>query len=314
LWLSAINKRTPQGYFIYFLLGLILVFLPTFRLWPEDWIVAPFTAQNLPFTVLPLALLLLSALCNRIFVAADVFSHNTLWPGQIFILMLLMGFMDNSLILVLAHGLLGVLLVYEMLTLQFNQDARNHCFQIGLYLGIASLFSTPMILMAPFLLLSLRQLKPLNLREYIMFLLAIGLLFYFVWAYAFLTDDYSVWSQLFSIEKWFVLPSDMNWQDWMKWGVIFVAGISLSFSILSRFNSLTVRMRRLASATIYLLLGSVVVAYASGFSTEILFYVAPALALFATMFMLRYSNKSTLEVIHLIFVGIIVAVIFISGF
>jgi hypothetical protein len=286
-----------------------MVFLPTIGLWPKGGLPAIFDMENISLVLLPILLLLLSVLTNRVFVISDIFSRNTLWPGHAYILILILHLTDTALIPSLVHGLLGILIMYELITIQYNQDARRQCFQIGLYIGLASLLNWSLILLAPILLLGLRNLKPLNIKEYLLYIIALTLPFYFVWSYCFLAGDFTFWSTLFPFHTWFRTPVSFGWYDWTKWFIVVGTPIALLMVILSRYNSLPVRMRRLVSATTYLLVACEVASHAGGLSTDLLYYMAPIFSLYATMFMLRYSNKSTLEIIHLIFVSIIIGVL-----
>jgi hypothetical protein len=99
----------------------------------------------------------------------------------------------------------------------------------------------------------------------------------------------------------------MEWFMWVRWGLAALAVLVTLGFIYMRYDSLTVRERRLSAAITYLLIGCTAALLAGGGQPVIICYMATAFAYSATLLMLRISNKPFLELMHIIFVGIILA-------
>lgn len=305
MWLSAISNRTPQAYFAFTLVSAVLLALAA---WPG----APLP-HDLPgiaaAVVPPLAVLIYAMLAIRMLVIADVLPRNTLWPGQAYLLAMLLFLPGIAWVDAVVHGLAGILVFYQMVTLAYNQDARKHSFNTALFIGAAALYDGWVLLLAPFALLGLRQLNPLRPREYLLFALGLALPYYFAWSYCFLTGDYTFWKGLLPADDWFGLPGAAGWSFWLRWAIAALLAGMVSVYLLGRFNGLPVRLRRLSSAMFYVLAGTLLAAWAGSFPAGSLFYAAPALAMLAALAMLRYANKYALEIIHLIFTAGILGVL-----
>ena len=312
MWLSSISNRTPKAYFLYFLFGICLLLIPLLGQFndPSNW--SPFRLESLSFLVPALLILLLSFLCNRIYVLADIYPRNTLWPGHTFLIMSIAVGLNAAWMGIVIHGLAGILIMNELLHVHYNRDARLPAFNVAFCIGIASFFESSTILIAPFLLLGLRNLKPLNFKEYIIFLLGVGAPYYFLWAYAYLTNDYSHWHGIFPIASWFNWATPTGWLSLLVWLVPLIGSMAALVFVFASFNSLSVRNKRLSVAALYLLIGTVMAAFAAGGQSVIIFYITPPFGFLATLLMLRYSNKRLLEIIHIIFVGIIIGALLVS--
>ena len=306
MWLSSISNRTPKAYFLYIIFGAILLLASLSGSFLDmEW--QPFSLSKLAILFPALLLLLLSVLVNRIYVLSDMFSRNTLWPGHAFLLLSVTVGLEASWLDIIIHGLGSILIVNELLNVHYNRDARLASFNIAFCIGIASFFESSVIFTAPFLLLGLRQLKPLNLREYIVYLVGLSCPYYFLWAYAFLTGDFTQWAGVFPVETWFSAPSGMEWFHWARWGLALLTVLVVLGSVFARFDALGVQQRRLMVAVAYLILGSGATLLAGGGNPVVILYMAAGFAYPATLLMLRLSNKPYLELMHIIFVGIILA-------
>jgi hypothetical protein len=288
LWLKAIGKRTPKGYFLFLALGSILSLLPLIVRMPGNQPLLPFNPELLTTYLEPLLLLALALACNRIFVVSDVFSRNTLWPGHSYLLLLILFSLDIPLWKAASHGLVGLLIIFNILRIQYNQDARFQVFNIGFLIGVAAFLGSIMLLMAPFLLFGMRTLKPLNLKEYVLFILGLATPFYFLWGYCFLTADFILWNELFKEQEWFVFNT-FNLSNSLRWSLLLILVLFSSSLLFFRFNSMQVRFRRLVSAISYMLVGCIIVALSGGLETATVYYIAPCLAVYGTMLMLRYT-------------------------
>lgn len=307
MWLSSISKRTPKAYFFYAFFGTVLLLVPVATTFFAERDLSSLRLTDASFLLPALIVLLLSVVCNRIYVLSDVFERNTLWPGHAFLLLSITVGMNADWMGIIIHGLASILIVNELLNVQYNRDARMHAFNIAFSIGIASFFESSLIMMTPFLLLGLRTLKPLNLKEYVIYLLGLACPYYFLWAYSFLSGDYTHWSGIFPVQSWFHFPAGLEWFTWTRWALaIFI--VMVAIGLLSvHYNSLGVRHRRLSTAIVYLQIGAAATLIAGGDQPVIIFYMATAFAFPATLLMLRYSNKPYLELMHIIFVGIILA-------
>lgn len=289
---------------------LVIISLSATFLDPDWKVLAP---GSLAF-LLPAALVLFfSVLVNRIYVISDVFSRNTLWPGHAFILLTITIGTESSLRDIIIHGLASILIVNEMLNVNYNRDARLSAFNIAFCAGIASFFQPSLILMVPFLLLGLRNLKPLNFKEYVIFFLGVATPYYFLWAYAYLSGDTSPLSDVFNMDEWFSLAFDIHWSLKVRWLLAFLIVIIAHILLYTKYNSLGVRSRRIATAIFYLHLGILAALLCGEYQPALILYAATAFAFPATLLMLSYFNKPYLELIHIIFVGIILAALLLGN-
>jgi hypothetical protein len=314
LWLSSISKRTPKAYFLYFLFSLCLLLIPIAGQFLKPSAGTSFDLFSQPFLLPALLLIALSVLGNRIYVLADVYQRNTLWPGHTFILMAMTVGLGVSGRDIIIHGLAGILIMNEILNIQYNRDARMSVFNIAFCIGIASFFESSIILLAPILLFGLRQLKPLSWKEYAIYLLGLGTPYYFLGAYAFLSGDYVHWGGIFPLHTWFNF-SGIHWRlELLNWIPVLLGVTAALGFVAAAYNSLPVRSRRISMALVYLLAGAGLAAVAGGGKPYIIYYIAPSFAFMATLLMLIYSKKPFLELIHIIFVGIILASVLASRF
>ncbi len=256
----------------------------------------------------------LAILCNRIFVLSDIFKRNTLWPGYSYILLILIVGPWDKQIQLIFHGIIGLLILNEIFKLQYNQDGRSNCFNVGLFIGIASILDNTFIILVPFLLLALRNLRPLVFKEYIIYFIGITTPFYFLFAYSFLSEDYSIWNNLLDFNYWFILPESIDIVIWFKWAFALFFYVLILFACFIVFKALPVQKRRIITALFYLTAAINIVAIANGFEGSIIFYLAPIFAFFSTMLMLRYSNLPRIELIHIIFVAAIIGIHLTSKF
>lgn len=303
MWLTSISRRTPKAYFIYVVFGLLLVLIPFFFEFPSGEEIADFRWGMLAFLLPAGIIFTLSLLANRIFVISDVFNRNTLWPGHNYLLLIILAGLHAGFAGVIAHGLAGLLILNELISVQYNKDARIHCFNIGFCIGVASCFESGVLVSTPFLIMAIRNLKPMNLKDYVLFLLGIGLPFYFLFGYSVLSEQYTFWDTLLPVNSWFAMPEKLTAKHLSTLLLCAVAILPALATTFLQYNSLTVRNRRIATALFYMTAGGIAMALAGGQRTMAIYYIAPAFAWFASFLMLRYSNRSLLETIHFIFVG-----------
>ena len=312
--MSFLRKRTPRAYFVYVLIVLLLLSVGVIDSIVE-YLNGQTTLVSRPYKLLiPIIVLFLSLFCNRVFVISDTFKTATLWPGYMFALLLLSVSNQTTAFQALAHGTIGILILYDLLKIQFNSNASKNCYNIGLYVGIAFIVDSEMLWVAPFVLYAITSLKPLVFKEYLLYILGLLTPLYFLLAFCFLTSDYTAWNNILPYQDWFQFNHLLSFWNWIQWALVMVLMLMLLFLTFMQYNSLPVYIRRLSSAMLYIIGSLMIVAMVSGFGGFLIFYLAPAFAFFATMLMLKYSNNPRQEVIHLIFVVLIVGVHLISNF
>jgi hypothetical protein len=257
--------------------------------------------------IIPAVVFLLSFLLNRVFVVADTFSQYTLWPGYLYVLFVIAVFHQFSLNELLFHGIIGILLTSELLSVQYNKDARFECYNIGLFLGIGILLETPMIMLIPLMLYAISNLKPLSIKEIILYLLGLATPLYFLLGYCFLRSDFTVWNDIvLTFKNWFDFSAPFQTGFVLLWVFIFVSLLTTLFFSFLNYNSLPVYIRRLSSALFIVIVGIMLIGTANLFQGFIIFYLAPAFSFFATMLMLRYMKTQIVPIIHFIFVLILI--------
>lgn len=306
MWLSYLRKRTPSAYFLYVLIVLVLLSIAIIDLWMQ-YVNGQTTLLTRPYQLfLPIIGLLLASFCNRVFVISDTFQKATLWPGYFYVLLLFNVIGQTTAYQALTHGTLSILIAYELLKIQFNSTALKNTYNLGAYIGIAFILKSEMIFAIPFLLYAITNLKPLNFREYILYFLGILTPLYFLYAYSFVASDFTIWNNILPYHEWFQFSTTISIWNWIQWGLVIIVIIIALFLTFIQYNSLPVYIRRMSSALLFIIGAVSLIAMVSSFSGFLIFYLAPAFAFFATMLMLKYSNNPRLELIHIIFVIVIV--------
>jgi hypothetical protein len=315
LWLKALSRRTPSAYFIFGVVVLLLINIPLLKDYLQ-FFSSYADGSNLSSTnffttykvfLIPGIIFLLSLLLNRVYVVADTFSQYTLWPGYLYVLFIIAILHQFSVTELAVHGLLGILITSELLSVHYNRDARFQCFNLGMFLGIAFLLETSILLLFPLMLYTLYNLKPLSIKEILLYLIGATTPIYFLLGYCFFISDFSIWTNLLTTFKdWFSFNIPFQSGPFMLWIFVFSAlAISLFFSFFI-YNSLPVYFRRLSSALFIVILGTIIIGIANLFQGFIIFYLAPAFAFFATMLMLRYLKMRIVPIIHFIFVIVLI--------
>ncbi len=314
MWLSFFRKRTPAAHFAYVTVALLLLVVVVIQPFIQ-YFNGQISLISRPYQLfIPIICLLLSVFYNRVFIISDTFERATLWPGYMFVLITFSILHQVTAFQTFCHGVLGLLILYNILKIQYNSKAGKNCYNLGLYIGLAFILDGEMILMVPFLLYAISHLKPLNFKEYALYILGILSPLYFLYAYSFLLNDYSVWNSLLPYSEWFQFNFMLDIWAWAKWGLVIITILLTLFVSFIQFNSHPVYIRRLSVTLLHIIGATILVAMISGFSGFLIFYLAPAFAFFATMLMLKYSNRRQQEVIHIIFVTLIVSIQLISNF
>ena len=123
---------------------------------------------------------------NFIFNTFEFFERLTYIPSVLYILILFLfptSLQFNE--IVIAH-LFFLLSFYQLLKLRQNEDARNFAFLSGFFLGIAISFIPAFFVALLIILIGIFTIRPFNLRELILPLAGIGVIFF--WLYLFVPD------------------------------------------------------------------------------------------------------------------------------
>lgn len=314
MWLSYLHKRTPGATFSFVVIVLVMLAITIIQ--PIiQFLNGQTTLTTPPHSLfLPLIGLLLASFCNRVYVIADTFEKATFWPGYFYAFLLFNIIGQTSSYEALTHGTLAILITYELLKIHFNSTALKNTYNLGMYMGLAFMLKSEMIFAIPFLLYAITNLKPLNFREYMLYFLGIVTPIYFLFAYCFLVDDFNLWNNLLPYETWFQFSSAISILNWIQWGLVIIFMTAVLFLTFIQYNSLPVYIRRMSSAMLFIIGAITLIAMVSSFSGFLIFYLAPAFTFFATMLMLKYSKNPRLELIHIIFVLIIIGTQLLSTF
>ncbi|MFA5574949.1 MAG: hypothetical protein WC994_07840 [Brumimicrobium sp.] len=123
---------------------------------------------------------------NFIFNTFEFFERLTYIPSVLYILILFLfptSLQFNE--IVIAH-LFFLLSFYQLLKVRQNEDARNFAFLSGFFLGIAISFIPAFFVALLIILIGIFTIRPFNLRELILPLAGIGVIFF--WLYLFVPD------------------------------------------------------------------------------------------------------------------------------
>ncbi len=156
---------------------------------------------------------------NTIFSNGQFMEEKTVVPALIWILLtsmdkgfLLIGFplLSTTILLMVLHIFIHV---------PANIISRQQCFHIGLLAGIIILMHPPFIVFLPFLLAIIYNMNTLGLREYFVFVLGILMIIFWVWSYAFITDQSLLWINRL-VDQFGVPFHKINLYEGITWVII----------------------------------------------------------------------------------------------
>jgi len=259
-----------------------------------------------------LAILLLviqSIMLNDTVTKSQILNRNNYLPSLLYLV--LMSSCPSLLTLhpVLFANFFLIIAIGRMLTIYRQENVFSQVFDTGFLIAIASLFYFPVILLFPFVWISLIILRPFLWREWVIPLMVVPYLFvgvYFFW----LDELDSFWNE--SI----VAPIiDRTYNLVISESFYFLIGMSLiilflSFRKLSEGLSLnTIRARKLLTVLAWFFVFSLIsVLTAPSFSINYFVLIAIPLSIYTTSYFLSARSRLWPEVIFFLLIGSIVFV------
>jgi hypothetical protein len=183
-------------------LVLLLVLLVVTRIpWLVLNIPMPGDINSLPERYPDLLLLLISMVLvflqalwiNYIFTQANFVEQRTMVPAAVWIVITLLdkGFMMPGSPLVLGFIVTG--LMYTLMDIRQEEASANQAFNGGFLTGFGAAIHPPFILLIPFTLAGLYNLKTFSIRAYVIALLGVAVPLFWAWSVLYLSGDSLNW-------------------------------------------------------------------------------------------------------------------------
>lgn len=190
---------------------------------------------------------------NSIFSNSHLASEKSVVPALIWILMT--GLDANF--LVIGFPLISASLIALMMQIIFTYHSNTikvqESFQLGILLGLLILMQPVFVLTIPFYLVLIYNMNTQGIREYLVFLLSIGLTFFWAWSFVYLTDQSLYWIERFKYHIGIVY-FPMTWIEGIKWAIIGIYIIGGFFSLFALMSSASAKRKKNVRSLIVLIL------------------------------------------------------------
>ncbi len=259
--------------------------------------------QSTSTAILSLLLVCFQALLVNIILSRHRMSNElTLLPGMfyVFLASCFPEFLYLSPALVATTFYL--LALSEMFDTYKNYSAAGKIFNIGLWMGIASLFYSSMLVYLLLALIGLRSLRAFRFREQLILLCGFIAPYFLAFVYFFVNDQQQFFWQTQFAEgfKFFDFEFQWDWFGYVKLGFF----IFLILMSVVNFNSIMLKKNIQVQKNITILYWGILVALLAmliqaDVSLNHLFLLVPSLAIFLSFSFLKL-NRSLAEVFHLL--------------
>ncbi|MFH1320006.1 MAG: DUF6427 family protein [Bacteroidota bacterium] len=258
-----------------------------------------------------LILIIQSIILNNIIIKNQILSRSNYLPALLYLV--LMSCFPSLLTLhpELFANFFLIIALGRLLTIYRQENIFQYVFDAGFYIGIASLFYFPVIILCPFVWISLIILRAFAWREWIIPLIGLIVPYLFVIVYYFWFDMLdSLWYEsivLPIVNKSYKIV--INKSFYLLFGILFII-IFLSlrnFSVSLRIN--TVRVRQLLTVLIWFFIFSLLsVLIAPSYSINSFALIAIPLSVYVTNYLLSLQGSWRPEAVFLVLIGTIVFV------
>lgn len=125
---------------------------------------------------------------NTLFTNGQIMDEKTVVPALVWILLTSIhpGFVEIGFPLLSSTLVLSML--HILLSVKGNVISKQECFHLGILSGVLFLLHPPCIIMIPWFLGMIYNQNTFGLREYLMYLLGIFMVFFWAWSYVFVND------------------------------------------------------------------------------------------------------------------------------
>ena len=312
--LNLLRAITPRALFFLGLYAFIVkvvfvcfwIFIPGQFLDPTD---SNFFAVFQPSRIsqFPLALIIIfiqAALLYQIFKSIPFFEERTYVVPAIFIALTSISLNTSLLSLPLLLNFINIAIIGQLVRLSFDDNAIKESFKIGFLLGLWIVFEPSTIFVFPFVVIAFYLLKPFRINELALIVIGAFGPTYFIFALNYVFEIALPPPFAVNLIGFFHPVVDLLVLTPIV--IIILFGLFSVFHYRVNFAALSTLQKRLSSALTIVFLGMfVLIAFIGKANWSILCYLIPILAIFIAMYLLRITNKMRAEIIHAIFVLVI---------
>lgn len=253
-------------------------------LWGESIVLYPLKA-----TIFAAVLVCLNAfIINWIYNTNEFLERNSYMASLLYVV--LMSFYHSFYSvdgLLIAHTFI-ILMLYQLFKLRQNEDGRRYVFNAGLFAGLAASFHPPMVVLFPFVMIMVWNIRPFVLRETILGLVGFGIPLLYAGVF--------LWYSGHKIELR-ILEQSTNYTkkqtDFLVTSVLFTLLFILSLvSIQGRMKKSSIRLKKYIRILYWLLLVAIifgVIDFIIYFQIERFSFLMIPLSFFLTF---SFSNKT----------------------
>lgn len=229
---------------------------------------------------------------NAIFSNSHLPNEKSVIPALVWIL--ITGLNPNFMVIdfPVISATIIILMMQIIFSYQSNAIRVQESFQLGILLGLLILMQPVFIFTIPFFLVLIYNMNTLGVREYLVFLLSIGLTFFWAWSFVYLTDQSLYFLERFRHHIGFVY-FPMTYVEGAKWGIIALFIIGGFFSLFALMSSASAKRKKNVRSLIVLF---VALAVPCLFSTEwdfsnILILLVPSVFLISIALLIIHKIK-----------------------
>ncbi len=210
--------------------------------------------------------------------------------------------------ILLIISLIIVQLVISIVSIGIN---NQKIFLLGLCTGLLAFFSLTTLILVPFIIGAILISKVISLKNIVLFLIAVCAPFYWVGTLAYLSGNFLAFGKVFEFSKIQFFNYDTLIGDKIVWVVLVVYTIFLMIYIFRIFNSISFGQRNFLRSIMFYL-GACYFLFLSGSTSSnyLLALIVVPTSVLSGYVMLTIPKKVLMEVIHVIFVLIIIGINF----
>lgn len=229
---------------------------------------------------------------NYIFVSRDMFPERSVIPGAIYAVLLSISFDMVTLSPMLMSATFLLLALGGMVKIVAKRQATGEVFEIGIYLGIATLFYLPSALFFVWVIISLLFYSIASLRNYFLVILGTALPLFMTILVIYLNDAadsalINIFSSIFDLKSY-----DLN-SLYSTLTAIFIPVLTgilgfMKMTTSKRFFNYQVRMQQVMA--MWVIFATLSIPFKQYFAPMQFINFIPAIAFFATFFFINSKN------------------------
>ena len=278
------------------------------------WVVLIFGKSMLTLNILGFLLnFVIAILLNQMFIRNKVYEQNTYVPAFVYIVLSNLH-VSFSLFSPMQIGLIFVLLALGNLLghIEFRAKRDEQIMNIGLYLGVASLFYFPLVVFVPIMLVLFIMFTSTQNRRYLLFLVGSMLPLAFAFCYYWVaTEKAGYFVQHFIWPYFYFDRAEGQWWDMVKIAlplILLMLVGTFSTQLQRRLNNFQVRLNQLF--IVIMILTPLIYLLVPEFVPSTLQIFLPIISFFVVHLLLLFRRGLVGEIITLVFAFLIIFSLF----